>query len=68
VVEGQQLADPALGDPGGAGGLGLATTLDDNGSDHETGFGHPSTITIIQSFRCLDTTVSDDPRQGFPMS
>ena len=68
AVAGEQLGDPALGDAVGPGGLGLATTLDDNSGDHKTGFGHAATITGIQGFLCPDTPVSDVLRHGFPMS
>jgi hypothetical protein len=37
---GDELAHPSLGHPVGGSHLGLATALDDNGSDHELGFRH----------------------------
>lgn len=43
-VAGHQLGDPALRHPVGPGGLGLAQSLLDNGSDDQTRFRHPPTV------------------------
>lgn len=43
-VAGDQLGDPALGDPVGLGDPGLAAALDDDGSDDQAGFRHPPTL------------------------
>jgi hypothetical protein len=43
AVAGDEVIDPRAGDAVGGGDLGGATTLDNNSSDHETGFGHPPT-------------------------
>jgi hypothetical protein len=41
AVAGDESADPGLRDAVGEGDLGLAASLDDDGSDDKAGFGHP---------------------------
>ena len=56
-VAGDEFVDPGSGNAVGGGDLGRGPVLDDDGSDDQTGFGHPSSVKDCPL--CPETSVLD---------